>query len=234
MIGSNARGFFITGTDTGVGKTLVSCALLQACGAAGLRTIGMKPVAAGREADGSYADVRALQAASSVQVTAADINPYRFVAPIAPHVAAADAGVRIDLETIATAYRKLAARAEVVIVEGAGGFCVPLTADEDLADLAVRLALPVILVVGMRLGCINHALLTARAIRACGLPLAGWIANPVDPEMSRADASLRAIAERVSAPLLACAPFMRPPDAAVLARQLTAWAANVSAPNEPR
>ncbi len=211
------KGFFITGTDTGVGKTLVSCALLQAFAAQGLRVAGMKPVAAGCNAAGANEDVTALIAAANVVAPENLVNPYRFAPPIAPHLAAAGAGVEISLARVEEAYRALSALADVVIVEGVGGFSVPLNAREDTADLAVRLGLPVILVVGLRLGCLNHALLTAAAVRARGLRLAGWVANAIDPEMARADANVRALQDRLGAPLVARVPFMAPPEALQLA-----------------
>jgi len=158
-----AQGFFVTGTDTGVGKTLVACALLQGLSAGGKSAVGMKPVAAGRERD-AWEDVEALVRVSTVRAPRAFVSPYAFDPPIAPHIAAELAGVEIDTETVATAYARLAGIADIVIVEGAGGFMVPLNRRETGADLARMLRLPVILVVGMRLGCLNHALLTRRAI----------------------------------------------------------------------
>ena len=140
------------------------------------------------------------------------LNPYCFEPPIAPHLAAQQAGVEIDLDVIARAYDTLAARSEIVIVEGVGGFCVPLNRSDDSADLAQRLGLPVILVVGMRLGCLNHALLTATAIRARGLRLAGWVANRIDPSMAVAGDNVTALAERLAAPLLGEIEFMVAPD----------------------
>ena len=201
-----AHGFFITGTDTGVGKTLIACALLHALAARGLRVIGMKPVAAGaHEESGRLVndDVTALNAASNV--TAADdfVNPYCFAMPIAPHIAAAKAGVSIDLARLQNAYAALASCADCVIVEGVGGFRVPLGAELDTSHLAARLQLPVVLVVGMRLGCINHALLTTAAIEAAGLPLAGWVANHIEPDMGCAIENVRALQERLCVPLLA-------------------------------
>lgn len=199
------HGFFITGTDTGVGKTLISCALLHGFAASGKSVIGMKPVAAGalRSARGLINDdVALLRAASNVEAPLALVNPYCFEPPIAPHLAAEQAGAVIELELILDAYRNLSSAADIVIVEGVGGFCVPLNRGEDSADLAQRLGLPVILVVGLRLGCLNHALLTARAIRAQGLVLAGWIANRIDPTLAAAGRNVAALAERLSAPLL--------------------------------
>lgn len=215
-----AQTIFVTGTDTGVGKTLVTCALLHAFAARGVRAVGMKPVAAGCDAAGDNEDVTALMAAAGVAAPAALVNPYRFAPPIAPHVAAAAAGVELSLARIADAYAALTGLADLVIVEGVGGFCVPLSAREDTADLAARLGLPVILVVGLRLGCLNHALLTAQAIRARGLTLAGWVANAVDPTMAVADANVAALQDRLGAPLVARTPFMTPPAALQLSRMM--------------
>ena len=210
-----ARGYFITGTDTGVGKTLIACALLHAFARAGRRVIGMKPVAAGatRSAEGLLNDdVIRLRAASNVGCALERVNPYCFEPAIAPHIAADQAGVPIDISHIVNAYTYLAAQADNVIVEGAGGFCVPLNRNEDSADLARGLGLPVILVVGVRLGCLNHAVLTAQAIRARGLKLAGWIANRIDPAMPVAEENVTALAERLAAPLLGEIEFTVAPD----------------------
>ncbi len=198
--------YFIAGTDTGIGKTHAACALLHAFRAQGRSVVGMKPVAAGVEANGENEDVTLLRAASNVVADAALINPYCFREPIAPHIAAADAGVTVAIPRIKEALAALQAQADVVLVEGVGGLRVPLGEDVDAADLAVALALPVILVVGMRLGCLNHALLTAEALRARGLPLAGWIANRVDPQMRRFDENLAALEQRLPAPLLGVIP----------------------------
>lgn len=200
------RGFFVTGTDTGVGKTLVTCALLHAYAARGARVVGMKPVAAGADQSSEgpvNEDVERIRAAGNVPAPRALVNPYCFEPPIAPHIAAHDAGIEIDLHRIALVYRELARRADVTIVEGAGGFMVPLNARESIADLAQCLGLPVLLVVGMRLGCLSHALLTAQSIRASGLSLAGWVANHVDPRMARCGANVAALTDRISAPLIA-------------------------------
>lgn len=200
------HGFFVTGTDTGVGKTLVACALLQAFAARGLRTAGMKPVAAGA-APGPAGlvndDVEQILAAASVAVPRALVNPYCFAPPIAPHLAAREAGVEIDLALIGTAYRQIAAGADIVVVEGAGGLLVPLNDREDMTDLARLLGLRVILVVGARLGCLNHALLTVEAVHARGLELAGWIANHIDPCMTHADGNVATLDARIAAPRLA-------------------------------
>ncbi len=217
------HGFFVTGTDTGVGKTLVCRALLYGFAALGKSVIGMKPVAAGavRSARGLVNDdVTWLRAASNVEAPPQFVNPYCFEPPIAPHLAAEQAGVVIDLATIANAYRQLAAVADLVIVEGVGGFCVPLNSREDSADLAQRLGLPVILVVGLRLGCLNHALLTAQAMRAKGLRFAGWIANHIDPALAAAERNVAALAERLAAPLLGDIEFTAAPDPQRIAAQL--------------
>lgn len=197
--------YFITGTDTGVGKTRVSCALLHIFAAQGKTVVGMKPVAAGCEQGGG--DVASLMAAGNVSALHELVNPYAFQPPLAPHVAAALAGVVIEIEPICAAFAALQTQAEVVIVEGIGGWRVPLNAREDTSDMARRLGLPVILVVGMKLGCLNHALLTAQAINASGLELAGWVANRIDPLMSAFDENLDALQLRLAAPLLGVVPY---------------------------
>lgn len=203
------RGFFVTGTDTGVGKTLVSCALLTACAERGMKAVGMKPIAAGAEQSGGHwrnDDVIALCAAGNVDAPAEEINPYCFAPAIAPHLAAAEAGVVIDHAVVARSYAALTVRADVVVVEGAGGLLVPLAPRYDMAGLGKRLDLPVILVVGMRLGCLNHALLSAAAIHARGLRFAGWVANHVDPDMPRAEENARTLEAALPAPLLGRVP----------------------------
>jgi len=208
-------GLFITGTDTGVGKTLVTTALLHAFASLGVRAVGMKPVAAGAElVNGVWVneDVALIRAASEVDAPPELTNPYLFREPIAPHIAADLKGVAIEIPRIAAACEALSEQAEVVVVEGVGGFRVPLSPTMDTADLAVRLGLPVILVVGMRLGCINHALLTADAIAARGLALAGWIANRHEPDMAAYDENLASLAARLPAPLLAELPLMAAAD----------------------
>lgn len=203
--------FFIAGTDTGVGKTLITSALVHRYAQAGLRSVGMKPVAAGCEwQDGHLLseDVAQLVAASNVAVDLDLINPYAFAPPIAPHIAAEKAGVSIELPVIRRAYDTLQAEVDSVMVEGVGGFCVPLGADIDTADLAQALGLPVLLVVGMRLGCINHALLTLQAIQARGLRLSGWVANCIDPEMAALDDNIAALRQRLPAPCLGIVPAL--------------------------
>ncbi len=210
---------FVTGTDTGVGKTLAACVLLHRLRARGLRALGMKPIAAGVEPtpEGpANPDVVALRRASSWPTPLSQANPYLFEPPIAPHLAAAAAGVRIEIGPIRQAFDTLRASADAVVVEGVGGFLVPLNDREDAGDLAAALALPVVLVVGMRLGCLNHALLTQQAILARSLRLAGWIANSIDPQMQRFEENLQALRERIGAPLLGVLPHCVAPDPASL------------------
>ncbi len=205
--------FFVTGTDTGVGKTLVSCALLHAFSARGKRVAGFKPVAAGCDDDDHNEDAKLLRAASTVQATYGQINPYCFHRPIAPHLAARHAGVNIEFPRIMASYRELAGQADEVIVEGAGGFCVPLNDRQTSADLAKQLGLPVILVVGMRLGCLNHALLTMHAIAHYQLECVGWVANVLDAGMPALQENIQALRERIAAPLLGVIPCQPQPDA---------------------
>ncbi len=194
--------WFVTGTDTEIGKTHIACALLYALRDAGYRTLAMKPVAAGTDANGLNDDVERLLAASTEKAARELVNPYLFAAAVAPHIAAVEEGRRIELTTILAAFQRLQALTDAVIVEGVGGFCVPLNEQFDTADLAVTMQLPVILIVGMRLGCINHTLLTAEAIVSRGLPLAGWVANCVDPTMQRLNENLDTLRSRLPAPLL--------------------------------
>lgn len=205
--------YFITGTDTGVGKTLISCALLHGFAAQGRSVVGMKPVAAGCDERDQNEDVRQLRAAGNVLASGGQINPYCFAQPVAPLLAARFIGVRISFERIAESFSELNAQADVVIVEGAGGFRVPLNEEQDSADLAVQLGLPIILVVGMRLGCLNHALLTVEAIAARGLTLAGWVANALDENMTMPDENIAALRQRIHAPLLGVVPHLEQPDA---------------------
>lgn len=212
--------YFITGTDTGVGKTLISCALLRAFAAQGKRVVGMKPVAAGLDEHGRHEDVLALRAASSFQATSGQINPYSFHPAAAPHLAARHVGVRVDFSRILTSYEELAGQADLVIVEGAGGFRVPLNDTQDIRDLARKLRLPVILVVGMRLGCINHALLTADSIVASGLQCAGWVANCITPEMAFLQENIATLQQRIAAPLLGVVPYQPQTEASLTLQYL--------------
>jgi dethiobiotin synthetase len=201
--------YFITGTDTEIGKTLVSSAMLHALVQQGLRVAAMKPVAAGAELrDGVWHndDADRLADVANVALPTTLTTPYLLRDAAAPHIAAAQEGVRIDLAHIRACYDQVAAAADVVVVEGVGGFRVPLNDREDTADLAQQLGLPVVLVVGLRLGCLNHALLTAEAITARGLALAGWVANVVDLGMQYGMDNIDALAARLSAPMLGCVP----------------------------
>lgn len=198
--------YFLTGTDTEIGKTFITCALLHRAGLDGLQAAGLKPVAAGTDAAGLNDDVEAIRAASNLELPREMTNPYCFQAAIAPHIAAADEGISIDFRRIQASCDQARQKADLVIVEGVGGFCVPLGSQQNSADLAVELGLPVILVVGMRLGCINHALLTTEAIAARGLKMAGWVANCIDPAMSRFDENLATLKSLLPAPLLGVVP----------------------------
>jgi len=212
--------YFITGTDTGVGKTLVSCALLHGFAAQGKRVVGMKPVAAGCADGGQHEDVRQLRAASNVLASGGQINPYCFVQAVAPLLAAQFTGVSINFARIVESFSELNAQADVVIVEGVGGFRVPLNPEQDSADLAEQLGLPVVLVVGMRLGCLNHALLTAEAIAARGLTLAGWVVNVPEAGMAMLKENIAALEQRIHAPLLGVVPCQAQPDARTVAGYL--------------
>jgi len=218
------RGAFVTGTDTGVGKTLAACALIHALAAAGARPVPMKPIAAGAvERGGHWAngDTLDLLAAAGLDASHAEsVTPILLREPMAPHIAAAREGRAIGLAAVTDAFHRLAARGDFVVCEGVGGFRVPLDDRTDSVDLARALGLPVVLVVGLRLGCLNHALLTAQAIAASGLPFAGWIANEIDPAMSVLDENVAALRERLEAPLLGRLPYAASPDARVLAARL--------------
>ena len=208
--GPQTLSMFVTGTDTGVGKTLVSAALLHALSQHHSRVVGMKPIAAGTQfINGVEAneDVLALRAASSCAVPPELDNPVLLPDPVSPHIAAVRAGVHIDIAHLVACHRALAKLADVVVVEGAGGFHVPLSNIETGADLAQALGLPVVLVVGLRLGCLNHALLTVEAIRMRGLNLAGWVANHVDPTMLAQDDNIAFLQQRLQVPLLARVPY---------------------------
>lgn len=212
--------YFVTGTDTGVGKTLVSCALLHAFAAQGKRVVGFKPIAAGCDEDDHNEDAIKLRDASTVRATYGQINPYCFPHPIAPHLSARHAGSRIDFSRIFASYDELAGQSDEVIVEGVGGFCVPLNEKQDSVDLAKQLDVPVILVVGMRLGCLNHALLTLRAIADAQIECAGWVANVLDADMSALQENIDTLRERIPAPLLGVIPFQSQPDAREAATHL--------------
>lgn len=200
------QSYFVTGTDTNVGKTYISSALLRHFSDQGIKTIGMKPIASGCELDaqGEFMnqDVTTLIQASNLVAPIDLVNPYRFIPAIAPHIAAEQIDVEISVDVIHSAYQQLKALTNVIIVEGAGGFLVPINQNQTLADLALALEIPIIMVVGMRLGCINHALLTIEAIRSRGLELAGWIANQVDTDMAMFVENLETLQQRIAAPCL--------------------------------
>ena len=203
---------FVTGTDTEIGKTLVSAAILHKLVSRGVRACGMKPVAAGAVMRGGALhndDADMLIAAGNVHLPSNITTPYLLREPCAPHIAAALEGVSIEAVPIIAAYTEVAAASDAVVVEGVGGFRVPFSDDFDSADMAEQLNLPVILVVGVRLGCISHALLTVEAIVARNLVLAGWVANEVDPDMRFADENVEALAQRIPAPLLGRVPYMQ-------------------------
>ena len=203
--------FFVTGTDTDAGKTRAACAMLAAAREHGYSTAALKPVAAGVNAEGVNEDVVLLHRECTLDLTPGDINPACFDAPIALHIAATETGVSLTAEALAAQCRPVLDRqADLTLVEGAGGWKVPLNARETLADLARLLDIPVILVVGMRLGCLNHALLTAQAIEADGATLAGWIANRVDPDMDRYADNVATLEALLPAPLVGEIPRLDP------------------------
>jgi dethiobiotin synthetase len=202
-------GYFVTGTDTGVGKTLAAVALTGALAARGVRVAVMKPVAAGtvKTPDGEFNDdALELLAASNVKAPYEDVNPFLLKTPASPHLAARAEGVAIRHERIAAAFARLRAASDLVLVEGAGGWLAPISATETMADVAEKLDLPVLLVVGMRLGCLNHALLTRDAVRARGMRFAGWIANKLDTEMTLANENIETLSERFDMPPLMVIP----------------------------
>ena len=227
------KGVFVAGTDTGVGKTLFSAALLLHLAQAGMRAAACKPVSAGCRREGGRlvnADAELLMATAPLQRPLEIVNPVALEPAIAPHIAAAEAGVELAAATLAAATRRAGAAAEFLLVEGAGGWRVPLNPQETLADVARLLGLPVVLVVGLRLGCLNHALLSAEAIRADGLSLAGWIANPLDPAMPRLEENVATLEARLGTPLLARLPHCRQSgelerarEAATVLRRITAF-----------
>jgi dethiobiotin synthetase len=203
------RSFFITGTDTEIGKTFVACAMIDAFRRRGVRVAPMKPIAAGTVViDGVSAneDVHQLLAAYGAPMDPLLVNPYCFAEPIAPHIAAKHESRTIDLAVIRDAFKRLRASHDSVLVEGAGGFLVPMSSTASMAALPTELDLDVVLVVGMRLGCLNHALLTAEAIRARGLRLAAWVANTVDSKMSSFDENIETLKQQLNAPCLGVLP----------------------------
>lgn len=218
------NGFFITGTDTEVGKTWCSLGLMSKLQQQGKTVVAMKPVASGCRQTAAglrNGDALLLQAQGSVPTDYALINPYAFAPAIAPHIAAEQSGRRIGINTIKQNLQRLQQQAEMVIVEGVGGWQVPLNENESVADLAKALGLPVILVVGLKLGCINHALLSAESIRSTGCQLAGWIANTINPNMAAMAENIQAIEARIGTPLLGIVPYRDELDASGIADSLS-------------
>ena len=207
-------GFFVTGTDTGCGKTEVALGLMAVLQAAGLAVVGMKPIASGcatTPAGLRNADAERLQRQGSRSVPYELVNPYAFAPPIAPHIAAELAGTEIAPGLIRSAYLELRGQADVVVVEGVGGWAVPLGKDFAVGDLPALLGLPVVLAVGLKLGCLNHALLTSAAIGRAGVGLAAWVANRIDPRMVAAEENVRALQARIDAPCLGTLPWLEAP-----------------------
>lgn len=203
-------GVFVAGTDTGVGKTFVSVSLIKALALHGARVCAMKPIASGSERTAAglrNADALALAEACNVAAPYEMINPFCFEPAISPHIAAEEAGIQVDLGVIRTRFDALASNADVVVVEGAGGWYAPIDKSKSMADLQGVLGVPVLLVVGLRLGCLNHALLTKEAIDARGALFAGWVASCVDPTLERRDANLSMLQKRLGREPLAVFPF---------------------------
>jgi len=212
---SSVKGYFVTGTDTEVGKTLVSGALILKLRTAGVKALGFKPVAAGcyQNAEGTRLneDVETLRIASNLERDKLDLCPYLLDMAAAPHLAAEKQQLHLNLETITKSYQEVCKHSDLVIVEGAGGFLIPLNAQEGLNDLAQNLDLPIIIVVGMRLGCINHALLTYEAIQSRYLKIAGWIANTLSTEMPLLEENIQTLKSKIPIPFLGCIPPLPEP-----------------------
>lgn len=225
-----AYGFFITGTDTGVGKTWVTATLMHIARQRGISVLGMKPVASGCEVkDGQLIneDALILQSQASIPVAYSEINPYAFRAPVSPHIASEQVGCSILLEKIMECFNRLRTQADLVFVEGVGGWAAPLSSDLTVADMAARLGLPVILTVGLRLGCLNHALLSASAIGQSGVELAGWVGNRIDAEMQCADKNIDTLKSRLPAPCLGILPYSECFDPVSLSRHLPRFAESI-------
>ena len=223
-----ARGLFVTGTDTGIGKTVVTCALIRALADAGARVAGMKPVASGvEEIDGRriQEDVEAIRAAVPGAPDAGAIAPFVLDRPAAPEFAAEDQDIAIDLDTIRTAYARLAGGSDLVVVEGVGGWAVPLGPGLELNHLVGALDLEVVMVVGLKLGCINHARLTARALEADGVRMIGWVSNACDPEYEDAQRTIRRLERDIPAPRLGHLPYIRAAALAAIDADATALGA---------
>jgi dethiobiotin synthetase len=205
------HGYFITGTDTEIGKTWISLGLMARIQAHGLMVAGMKPVASGCDLTDKglrNGDACQLREQSSHNPDYTLVNPYAFTPPVAPHIAAELAGITINIDAIIEAYLGLQSKVDRVIVEGVGGWRVPINNEQSLTDLVRALGLPVILVVGLRLGCINHALLSAEAIVADGVELHGWVANQVDPHYENSEATISTLKHKLTVPLLGHVPHL--------------------------
>lgn len=213
--------YFITGTDTEIGKTHVTCALLAHAAQTGLRCVGLKPVAAGIEADGQNDDVRRLMTASNLDLDTHTVNPWLLSEPLSPHIAARLAGTEITLGPIMDGYRTACDQADLVLVEGVGGLYAPLSDTLSQPDLIRALDIPVILVVGLRLGCLNHALLTVSALQAEGCRLAGWVGNLIDPTFQAQADNIATLRERINAPCLGILAFAPTASPETLASALT-------------
>lgn len=219
----SSSGIFVTGTDTGIGKTWTTLALMYALKSRGLCVAGMKPVASGGvhvKNNLKNEDARLIQAECSTEQPYEWVNPYLFAEPIAPHIAAQNSGTNINLEPIIGAYNNMATRCDFVVVEGIGGWRVPLAEQLSTVDMVRAMRLPVVLVIGLRLGCINHALLTAECIRADGIPLTGLVVNGVDSEYTYPEQTLKTLSGSINAPLLGVFPYMQTRDIASLAANL--------------
>lgn len=224
----SGRGVFVTGTDTGVGKTVVACALIRGLRALGLSVAAMKPVASGAERTSKglrNGDALELVASTGLALPYSEVNPYCFEPAISPHIAAKDAGIRIDVSLIKQMYEALAARHDWVVIEGAGGWFAPIGERRNMADIAWALTVPALLVVGLKLGCLNHAKLTQAGIEARGVHFAGWIASAVDPAFERADENLASLERLLGAAPLAVVPRL---DEAAAALTLTQAAASLA------
>jgi dethiobiotin synthetase len=216
-----AQAYFITGTDTEIGKTHATCALLGTAAQQGLRAVGLKPVAAGTDAAGHNDDVLRLMAASNVMLPERTVNPWLLSAPLSPHIAARLAGIEINTDPILSSFAAAKEAADFILLEGVGGIYAPLSDSLSQPDLIQALDIPVILVVGLRLGCLNHALLTAEAIKQHGLRFAGWIGNQIDPAFQALDDNLRTLEARLPAPCLGILPFQHSAADAALASTLS-------------
>ncbi|CAB1276987.1 dethiobiotin synthase [Candidatus Nitrosacidococcus tergens] len=206
-----AKGFFITGTDTGIGKTWISVGLITHFKQKGYQVAGMKPVASGCIATPigiCNEDALQLKEHTNISLTYSQVNPYNLPLPIAPHLAAQNQNVNIDLKVIKNRFSEIATKVDVIVVEGVGGWIVPINQKQTMVDVAQSLKLPVILVVGMKLGCLNHALLTSESILKSGLSFAGWIANQVQSEMDWLEDNIQFLRERLPVPLLGITPHL--------------------------